>query len=49
MATINKEEHTPEETAQRRDEVIKHMLNTPPQPHKEPRKEKAAKKPKKKA
>ena len=26
-------EYTPEETARRSDEVLKRMLNTPPQPH----------------
>jgi hypothetical protein len=30
---ISDDEFSPEETARRRDAVIKHMLNTPPKPH----------------
>lgn len=31
------EQYTPEETARRRDEVIRHMANTPPQPRVSPK------------
>ena len=37
MTKVSGDEFSPEETARRRDAVIKHMLNTPPKPHSEMR------------
>jgi hypothetical protein len=35
MKRTPNDEYSDEETARRRDAVIKHMLNTPPKPHSE--------------
>lgn len=37
LAKMHDNEFSPEETARRRDEVIRHMANTPPQPHVTPK------------
>ena len=47
MAKVQEKQLSEQEIAQRRDEVVKRMLNTPPQPHKsEPKRNKAKGKPK---
>jgi hypothetical protein len=45
MTAKENDQYSSAETVQRRDETIKRMLNTPPQPHKKPN-PKSKKKPK---